>query len=114
MPVFCGQAVREELKVGTEVFDVESIEVFYPHLEPIPLKKYSCGDVELILGHDVFHCIRPLNILKPTEKIFHPFTVGLGIEWSTTVDFGSNFDMLQGCYSKRNRFKVSRPKPLLV
>ena len=29
-----------------------------------------------------------------------PFTVGLGIEWFTTLDFGSNFDVLQGCYSK--------------
>ena len=29
-----------------------------------------------------------------------PFTVGLGIEWFTTLDLGSNFDMLQGCYSK--------------
>ena len=30
-----------------------------------------------------------------------PFTVGLGFEWFTTLDFGSNFDMLQGFYSKR-------------
>ena len=29
-----------------------------------------------------------------------PFTVGLGIQWFTTFDFRSNFDMLQGCYSK--------------
>ena len=29
-----------------------------------------------------------------------PFTVGLGIECFTTLDFGSSFDMLQGCYSK--------------
>ena len=29
-----------------------------------------------------------------------PFTVELGIEWFTTLDFESNFDMLQGSYSK--------------
>ena len=29
-----------------------------------------------------------------------PFTVGLGIEWFTNLDFGSSFDMFQGCYSK--------------
>ena len=29
-----------------------------------------------------------------------PFTVGLGIEWFTTLNFRPNFDMLQGCYSK--------------
>ena len=29
-----------------------------------------------------------------------PSTVGLGTEWFTTLDFGSNIDILQGCYWK--------------
>ena len=47
--------VREDLNVGTEVIDVETLQVQYPHLESIPLKKYCYGDVEMILGQDMFH-----------------------------------------------------------
>ena len=63
--------LREALNVGTEIIDVQSLEVLYPHLEPNPLKKYSYGDVKMILGQDVFHCIRPSrwSILKPTKRI---------------------------------------------
>ena len=59
--------VKEELNVGTEVIDVESLKVLYPHLEPIPLK-YSYGDVEMVLSQDVFHCIRPLEYFETDRK----------------------------------------------
>ena len=51
-------------------------------------------------------CVRlypPLGVFwnRPNEySNSRSFTGGLGIEWFTTRDFGSNFDMLQGCYSK--------------
>ena len=60
--------VREELIVGTKAIDVESLEVLYPHLEPIPLKRYSYADVEMILGQDVFHCVRPLAFYETDRK----------------------------------------------
>ena len=46
------QYVRKDLNVEAEVIDGESLQVQYPHLEPTPLKKYSYGDVEMILGQD--------------------------------------------------------------
>ena len=55
------QYVRVDLQVGTDVIDVESLKTMYPHLEPIPLKKYSYADVDMILGQDVFQFIRPLE-----------------------------------------------------
>ena len=54
---------------------------------------------------------QPIGVFWNRPKEYsnsRPFTVGLGIEWSTTFDFGSVLDMLQGCYSKRNRL-ISRP-----
>ena len=44
------------LNVRTEV---ESLQVEYPHLELIPLKKYSDGDVKTDSWQDVFLFIRP-------------------------------------------------------
>ena len=72
--------VREELYVGNELFDVESIEVLYAHLEPIPLKRYSYGDVELILGPDVFNCIHPLEYFE-TDRKNTPIAVRLPLVW---------------------------------
>ena len=45
--------VRKDLNVGTELFDVVTLQVKYPHLESIPLKKYSYGDVEINLSQEI-------------------------------------------------------------
>ena len=60
--------VRDDLQVGTDVIDVELLKTMYPHLEPIPLKKYSYADVDMILGQDVFHFIRPLEYFDSDRK----------------------------------------------
>ena len=56
--------VRKDLNFGTEVLDVELLQVQYPHIEPIPLKKYSCGDIEMILDQQMFQCIHPLKYFE--------------------------------------------------
>ena len=53
--------VRDDLKVGTDITDVDKLKTDYPHLEPIAISKYSYADVEIILGQDMFHSIRPLE-----------------------------------------------------
>ena len=53
--------VRKTLHVGNDVINVDHLKTLYPHLEPIALKTYSYGDVEMSLGQDVFHSILPLK-----------------------------------------------------
>ena len=72
--------VRRDLNVGTEVNDVTPLKVLYPQLEPIPLKKYSYGDVEMILGQYFFLCIHPLEYSGNDRKIT-PIDVRLGLGW---------------------------------
>ena len=91
--------VRDQLTLGNDVIDVDDLKTRYPHLELIALRKYSYTDVKMILGEDVFHNIRPLEYFESDR----PFTVGLGIEWTPSVDHGTIFDMLQSCYSERAR-----------
>ena len=68
-PIFVAKPyVRKHLNVANEVNDVESLQVQYRHLEPIPLKEVSRGDVEKILGQDMFHCIRPLEYFETDQK----------------------------------------------
>ena len=72
--------VRDDLQVGTDVIDVESLKTMYPHLEPIPLKKYSYADVDMILGQDVFHFIRLLEYFDSDRKNT-PVAVRLSLGW---------------------------------
>ena len=38
--------VRDNISVGTDIIDVDRMKTKYPHLEPVPLHKYSYADVD--------------------------------------------------------------------
>ena len=60
--------VRENFSVGTDTIDVVYLKTKYPHLEPISLNKYSYADVDMILGQDAFHFIRPLEYFESNSR----------------------------------------------
>ena len=72
--------VQDDLKVGNDVIDVDNLKNIYPHLEPIPLTKYSYSNVEMILGQDVFHCIRPLEYFE-ADRPNTPIAFRLPLGW---------------------------------
>ena len=72
--------VRRNLQVGNDVIDVDQLKRQYPHLEPVALSKYSYGDVEVILGQDVFHSIRPLECFQSDQKKT-PIAVRVPLSW---------------------------------
>ena len=89
--------VRDDLKVGNDIIDVDKLKTTYPHLEPIPLSKYIYSDVEMILGQDVFHCIRPLECFE-ADRPNTPIAVRSPLGWvlsgplpSTTGHFSTCF-----------------------
>ena len=67
------------MKVGN-IIDVDKLKTTYPHLESIPLSKYSYSDVEMILGQDVFHCIRPLEYFE-ADRPNTPIAVRSPLGW---------------------------------
>ena len=93
--------VRKNLHVGIDVID-DQLKQQYPHLEPVALRKYSYGDVGMILVQDVFHSIRTLEYFDTTEKILQLPSdyIGLGFEWTIAFDFGIRLDLLQSCHAK--------------
>ena len=60
--------MRDQRTLGNEVIDVDDLKSRYPHLEPIALSKYSYTDVNMILGQDVFHAIRPLEYFESNRR----------------------------------------------
>ena len=89
--------VRDDLKVGNDVMDVDNLKTIYPHLEPIPLSKYSYSNVNMILGQDVFHCIRPLEYFE-ADRPNTPIAVCLPLGWVLSGPLPSTTGLFSTCF----------------
>ena len=89
--------VKEDLKVGTDTIDVELLKTKYRHLQPISLKKYSYADVEMILGQDVFHSIRPLEYFDSDRKNVL-VAVRLPLGWVLSRPLLSSLGLYSTCF----------------
>ena len=89
--------VRKTLHVGNDVIDVDRLKQQYPHLEPVALSKYSYGDVEMILGQDVFHSIRPLEYFESDRKNT-PIAVRLPLGWVLSGPLPSTSGLVSTCF----------------
>ena len=81
--------VRETLNVGSDIFDVKSMQGTYSHLAVLDPVNYSYGNIELKLGQDVYHAIRPLKYFAADEKC-SPFPVRLPIGWVSSISVNSS------------------------
>ena len=71
----------------------------------------------MILGQDVFHCIRPLEYFE-TDRTNTPIAVRLALGWVLSGSLPSTSGLISTCFKavtqNGNRFKVCRPNPSLV
>ena len=85
------------MKVGNDIIDVDKLKTTYPHLEPIPLGKYSYSDVEMILGQDVFHCICPLEYFE-ADRPNTPIAVRSPLGWVLSGPPPSTTGLFSTCF----------------
>ena len=78
--------VRETLNVGSDFIDVKSMQETYTHLAVLDPVNYSYGNIEMILGQDVYHAIRPLEYFAADKKC-SPFAVRSPIGWVLAAHF---------------------------
>ena len=92
--------VREILNVGFDIIDVKSMQETYPHLAFLDPVRYSYGDIEMILGKDVHHAVRPLEYFSADEKrsLRCPLAHRLGSKWPSPVKFKFSLDVFQCKY----------------
>ena len=72
--------VKDSLSVGSETLDVTILQDRFPHLQPIKPIVYNYSDVEMILGQDVFHAIKPLEYFQGRNQNT-PVAVRMPIGW---------------------------------
>ena len=90
-------SVRETLNVGSDLIDVKSMQETYPHLAVLDTVKCSYGNIEMILGQDVYHAIRPLEYFAADEKC-SPFAVRLPIGWVLSGPLPSSSSLVSTCF----------------
>ena len=89
--------VSETLNVGSDIIDVKSMQETYPHLAVLDPVRYSYGDIEMILGQDVYHAIHPLEYFS-ADKNCSPFAVHLPIGWVLSGPFPSISSLVSTCF----------------
>ena len=90
-------SVRETLNVGSDIIDVKSMQETYPHLAILDPVKYSYGNIETILGHNVYHAICPLEYFAADEKS-SPFAVRLPKVWVLSGPLPSSSSLVSTCF----------------
>ena len=89
--------VRETFNVGSDIIDVKSKQETYPHLAVLDPIRYSYGNIEMILGQDVYHAIRLLEYFSADEKS-SPFAVRLPIGWVLSGPLPSSSSLVSTCF----------------
>ena len=89
--------VKESLNVGSDIINVQALQETYPHLAVLDPVTYSYKDIEMILGQDVYHAIRPLEHFSADEKR-SPVAVRLPIGWVLSGPLPSSSCLTSTCF----------------
>ena len=89
--------VKKDLNVGADVINIKALQETYPHLAVLDPVTYFYGNIEMILGQDVYHAIRPLEYFAAEEKC-SPFAVRLPIGWVLSGPLPSSSGLVSTCF----------------
>ncbi|XP_063717837.1 uncharacterized protein LOC134844942 [Symsagittifera roscoffensis] len=91
--------VKDELKGGTDTVNIPALQSKYPYLAPIKPIVYSYADVDLIIGQDSFHAIRPEEYFKSeADPNTSPVAVRLPIGWVLSGPMPTSIGFLSTCF----------------
>ena len=85
------------MNVGADVINIKALQETYPHLAVLDPVTYCYGNIETILGQDVYHAIRPLEYFAADEKS-SPFAVRLPIGWVLSGPLPSSSVLVSTCF----------------
>ena len=89
--------VKTNLRVGSDIVDNTAIHEKYPHLSVLPNKTYDYTNVEMILGQDAYHAMRPIEYFE-TESKFSPVAVRLPLGWVLSGPLPSLSGLISICF----------------
>ena len=96
-PFTINSFVKESLNVGSDIIIVQALQKTYPHLAVLDPVTYSYKDIEMILGQDVYHAIRPIEYFSAEEKR-SPVAVPIPIGWVISGPLPSSSCITSTCF----------------
>ena len=72
--------VKDHIRIGSDSISIPKLQEKYPQLASIKPRHYKYEDVEIIIGQDFYHAIRPVEYLLGEDSI-SPCAVRLPIGW---------------------------------
>ena len=79
------------------MINIEALQETYPHLAVLDPVIYCYGNIEMILGQDVYHAISPLEYFAADEKC-SPFVVRLPIGCVLSGPLPSSSGLVSNCF----------------
>ena len=89
--------VKEDLNVGADVIIIKALQETYPHLAVLDPVTYCYANIEMILGQDVYHAIRPSEYFAADKKC-PPFAVRLPIGLVSSLPLPSLSGYVSNCF----------------
>ena len=72
--------VKDNIRIGSELINIADLQNRYPQLAPIKPNQYTYEDVEVIIGQDYYHVVKPIEFILGDDKN-SPCSVRLPIGW---------------------------------
>ena len=72
--------VKDNIRIGSELINIADFQNKYPQLAPIKPTQYTYEHVEIIIGQDYYHAVRPIESILGDDKN-SPCSVRLPIGW---------------------------------
>ena len=89
--------IRENLNIGFDIVDVPYLQEIYPYLSVLYPVRYSYSNIEMILGQDVYHAIRPIEYFESESKCA-PVAVRLPIACVLKGPLPSSSNFVSSCF----------------
>ena len=89
--------IRDTLNVGSDIINVPQLQETYPYLSVLDPVQYSYSNVEMILGQDVYHAIRPIEYFESDSKCA-PVAVRLPIGWVLSGPLPATSKFISSCF----------------
>ena len=88
---------KDNIPIGSELINIGDLQNKYPQLAPIKPTQYTYEDVELIIGQDYYHAVKPIEFILGDDKN-SPCSVRLPIGWVISGPFPPSVVSTSSCF----------------
>ena len=89
--------IKNNIRIGSELINIADLQNKYPQLAPILPTQYTYEDVEVIIGQDYYHAVRPIEFILRDDKN-SPCSVRLPIGWVISGPLPPSVNSISSCF----------------